>query len=105
MHGGPAARMWRVRLRFTDARVSSRAGWPAMSDWLEAVLPDVGAVRPVDARWTGDGPVVSLHVHARSRPQAIAVAGDLIEVVVGDTARVLGRMVASGAAPGPGPLE
>jgi hypothetical protein len=93
--------VWRVRLRYVK-----RDGVPArerldVAQWLEAVLPASGAVAPVRSLPFTDGWQVTLHLAASSGPEAVAAAGDLVEVVVGDAARVLGHLVHTTVAPAP----
>ncbi len=71
------------------------------SRWLEAVLPDSGALAPVRSMPFTDGWQVTLHVHAVTRPDAAATAEALVEIVVGDAPRVLGDLVDTRVAPAP----
>jgi uncharacterized membrane protein len=97
MDGRP---VWRVRVRYVDDRTLSIIERLEVAKWVEATLPSVGALDPVSSMPMADGWTVVLHVHARTGPDAVAAAGELLEVVAGDTARVLGRLVETRAAPG-----
>jgi len=94
------APVWQVRLRYVKGD-----GVPArerldVAQWLEAVLPDSGAVlAPVRSLPFTDGWQVTLCVLAANGADAVAVAGDLVETVVGDADRVLGQLVHTKVAP------
>jgi len=94
--------VWRVRVRYVDDKTLSIIERLEVAKWVEATLPTVGALDPVSSMPMADGWTVMLHVHAVTAPDAVAAAGDLLEVVAGDTARVLGRLVDTKAAPGVG---
>lgn len=93
-----ASQWWRVRLRYEQGWTGS-SGWLEIASWVEAVLPDVGGVPPLSVLPMSDGVIVALHVQAPSAPQAIARSAGLVEVVVGDVPRVLGRLVGTRVVP------
>ena len=98
--GMDARPVWRVRLRYVDDETRSTIQRLEVAKWVEATLPTVGALDPVTSMPMTNGWTVMLHVHAVTGPDAVAAAEDLLEVATGDTARVMGRLVDSKAAPG-----
>jgi len=92
---------WRVALHYRD-------GWPlpaserlATADWLAVVLPEEADVDPVAVVPTASGWTVSLSIATADRGDVVATAVPLIDVVVGDSGRVLGRLVQARVVPRP----
>lgn len=91
--------VWRVRLRYLDGRRLSMVERLTTSKWVETTLPNEGAVQPVSSLPLTGGWTVMMHVHAATAPDAVTAAGDLVDIVVGDTVRVLGQLVDTRVAP------
>ncbi len=85
--------IWQVRLRYADERGLPMSDRLDTATWLDQVLPQTGALGAVSALPRTNGWTVLLHVQATARVQASEIAETLIEEVVGDTPRVLGRLV------------
>lgn len=89
-----------MRLRYGRAHTGPVRQRLATARWVEDVLPQEGAIEPVATVLTTDGVIVVLHVRAPGRQQAVAAATDVVEVVVGDARRVLGRLLGTRAVQG-----
>jgi len=97
--GAGAGTIWCVRLRYRGWFPS--AGRPAVTRWVEEVLPHEGALPPVTAVATEDDVLVMLHIRSPGQRQALVTAADLVERVVGDSMRVLGLLTGAAARPRP----
>lgn len=84
---------WRTTLRFRDGWTVPAAERLATADWLAVVLPKEADVDPVTVVPTAAGWIVSLSLVAADRRDVVDTATALIDLVVGDSGRVLGRLV------------
>jgi len=88
-------RRWRVRLRYRDGRSIPTHDRLPTADWLAVVLPKEADVNPVVVLPVSGGWVVSMPVRAITGAHVMDQAMGLVEAVVGDAERVLGRLVSS----------
>ncbi len=91
--------LWQVRLRYRKGDSLHPRERLATARWLDDALPGAGALAPVTSLPLTSGWNVTLHVHATTGPDAVAVAEVLVEEVVGDAQRVLGDLVETKVAP------
>ena len=95
----PEANRWKVRLRYRDGRTMATRDRVATANWVAAVLPTEADVDPVSVLPLDGGWVVYLHLAAPAGADVVGRATALVEVVVGDAARVLGRLVQASVVP------
>jgi len=93
------SRRWRTTLRYQHGPTPPETDRQAIVDWLSVALPKEGDVDPVWVLPVRGGWRVTLHTTASDASSVVEQAVALIEVVVGESERVLGRLVATDVEP------
>lgn len=86
---------WRTTLRYQHGPTTPEVDRQAIVDWLSVALPKEGDVDPVWVLPVRGGWRVTLHITAYDASSVIERAVALVEVVVGESERVLGHLTAT----------